>query len=235
MQSAANALRLPNSFDRTATTVSDETKLTAQADAGAPRQLYGTGYSISQSASDYQQRGQGGCLHHHGDRVRRLRHLYIQKSEAVNQTVTLNDGATLDDLRSAINDLGAGVTASVINTGTTASPAYRLTSPPLQPGVNAVTVVTDTTSLDLTNASGSGGSTLQAGQNAIVVIGEPDQTTISIERESNVISDAIPDVTLTLKSKTVTTPTPEPVTVNVTTDPESVSNIATWRALTTIL
>jgi flagellar hook-associated protein 2 len=37
-----------------------------------------------------------------------------------------------------------------------------------------------------------------------------------------VISDAIPDVTLTLKSKTVTTPTPEPVTVNITTDPASV-------------
>jgi len=33
LQSAANALRLPNSFDRTATTVSDETKLTAQAGA----------------------------------------------------------------------------------------------------------------------------------------------------------------------------------------------------------
>ena len=70
-----------------------------------------------------------------------------------------------------------------------------------------MTVVTDTTSLDLTNASGpEAAGTLQAGQNAIVVIGEPDQTTISIERESNVISDAIPDVTLTLKSKTVTTP-----------------------------
>ena len=36
------------------------------------------------------------------------------------------------------------------------------------------------------------------------------------------ITDAIPDVTLTLKSKTVTTPAPEPVTVNISSDPEGV-------------
>ena len=36
--------------------------------------------------------------------------------------MTLSNGATLDDLRSAINDLGAGVTASVINTGTESTP-----------------------------------------------------------------------------------------------------------------
>ena len=146
------------------------------------------------------------------------------------QTVTLSAGATLDDLRSAINDLGAGVTASVINTGTEASPAYRLTLTATASGAaNTITVVTDTTTLDFTNTTGTGGNdTLQAGQNAIVVIGDPDQTTISIERASNVISDAIPDVTLTLKSKTVTTPDPEPVTVNISNDPASVkTNIKT--------
>ncbi|HRC45117.1 MAG TPA: flagellar filament capping protein FliD, partial [Nitrospira sp.] len=147
-----------------------------------------------------------------------------------NQTVNLSAGATLDDLRSAINDLGAGVTASVINTGTETSPAYRLTLSATSSGAdNTITVVADTTTLDFTNTSGTGGTdTLQAGQNAIVVIGDPDQTTISIERASNVITDAIPDVTLTLKSKTVTTPDPEPVTVNISTDPESVkTNIKT--------
>ena len=230
LQSAANALRLPNSFDRTATTVSDETKLTAQAGAGAAPGSYTI--QVTQLAKAHQITNSAAkavastttAIVSGGSGT-----FTFKVGSGANQTVTLNDGATLDDLRSAINDLGAGVTASVINTGTTASPAYRLTLTAAATGAaNAVTVVTDTTSLDLTNASGSGGSsTLQAGQNAIVVIGEPDQTTISIERESNVISDAIPDVTLTLKSKTVTTPTPEPVTVNVTTDPESVkSNIA---------
>ena len=225
LQSAANALRLSNSFDRATTTVSDETKLTAQAGTGAATGSYtvqvtqlAKAHQITNSAAKAVAAtttpivsGGAGTF-------------TFKVGTGANQTVTLNDGATLDDLRSAINDLGAGVTASVINTGTTASPAYRLTLTATATGAaNAVTVVTDTTSLDFTNSSGTGGSsTLQAGQNAIVVIGEPDQTTISIERESNVISDAIPDVTLTLKSKTVTTPTPEPVTVNISTDPESV-------------
>jgi flagellar hook-associated protein 2 len=231
LQSAANALRLPNSFDRTTTTVSDETKMTAQAGAGAATGSYtvqvtqlAKAHQITNSAAKAVAAtttpivsGGSGTF-------------TFKVGSGANQTVTLNDGATLDDLRSAINDLGAGVTASVINTGTVSTPAYRLTLTATASGAaNAVTVVADSTSLDFTNTSGTGGSsTLQAGQNAIVVIGEPDQTTISIERESNVISDAIPDVTLTLKSKTVTTPTPEPVTVNITTDPDSVkTNIQT--------
>lgn len=231
LQSAANALRLPNSFDRTTTTVSDETKLTAQAGAGAATGSYtvqvtqlakahqitnSAAKAVSATTTSIVSGGSGTFT--------------FKVGSGANQTVTLSDGATLDDLRSAINDLGAGVTASVINTGTVSTPAYRLTLTATATGAaNAVTVVADSTSLDLTNTSGTGGSsTLQAGQNAIVVIGEPDQTTISIERESNVISDAIPDVTLTLKSKTVTTPTPEPVTVNITTDPDSVkTNIQT--------
>ena len=225
LQSAANALRLPTSFDRTTTTVSDDTKLTAQAGAGAATGSYtvqvtqlakahqitnNTAKAVAATTTSIVSGGAGTFT--------------FKVGSGADQTVTLNDGATLDDLRSAINDLGAGVTASVINTGTTSSPAYRLTLTATATGAaNALTVVTDTTSLDFTNTSGTGGSsTLQAGQNAIVVIGEPDQTTISIERESNVISDAIPDVTLTLKSKMVTTPTPEPVTVNITTDPEGV-------------
>lgn len=225
LQSAANALRLPTSFDRTTTTVSDETKLTAQAGAGAATGSYtvqvtqlakahqitnSTAKAVAATTTPVVSGGSGTFT--------------FKVGSGADQTVTLSDGATLDDLRSAINDLGAGVTASVINTGTVSSPAYRLTLTATATGSgNAVTVVADTTSLDFTNTSGTGGaSTLQAGQNAIVVIGEPDQTTISIERESNVISDAIPDVTLTLKSKTVTTPTPEPVTVTISTDPGSV-------------
>ena len=231
LQSAANALRLPNSFDRTTTTVSDETKLTAQAGVGAATGSYTV--QVTQLAKAHQ------ITNNAAKAVAATTTPIVsggpgtftfQVGTGAPQTVTLNDGATLDDLRSAINDLGAGVTASVINTGTEASPAYRLTLTATASGAaNTITVVTDTTTLDFTNTSGTGGNdTLQAGQNAIVVIGDPDQTTISIERASNVISDAIPDVTLTLKSKTVTTPDPEPVTVNISNDPASVkTNIKT--------
>ena len=224
-QSAANALRLPSSFDRSTSTVSDENILTAQAGAGAATGSYtvqvtqlAKAHQISNKASkavssttDAIVSGGPGTF-------------TFKVGSGSDQTIALNDGATLDELRSAINDLGAGVTASVINTGTESTPTYRLTLTASASGAaNAISVVTDTTNLDFKNTSGAGGSdTLQAGQNAIVVIGDPDQTTISIERESNVIANAIPDVTLTLKAKTVTTPVPEPVTVNITNDPDSV-------------
>jgi len=225
LQSAANALRLPSSFDRTTTTVSDETVVTAQAGAGAATGSYTIQVSQLAKANQITNKAAKAVTGTTSAVVSGGTGTFTFKvGSGSNQTVTLTDGATLDDLRFAINDLGAGVTASVINTGTTASPAYRLTLTATASGAaNTVSVITDTTSLDFTNTSGTGGSdTLQAGQNAIVVIGDPSETTISIERESNVISDAIPDVTLTLKSKTITTPTPEPVTVNITTDPNSV-------------
>ncbi len=225
LQSAANALRLPSSFDRTATTVSDENVLTAQAGAGAATGSYTVQVTQLAKANQITNKAAKAVESTTTAVVSGGPGTFTFKvGTGTDQTVTLSDGATLDDLRSAINDLGAGVTASVINTGTTSTPAYRLTLTASASGAaNAVTVVTDTTNLDFKNTSGTGGSdTLQAGQNAIVVIGDPDQTTISIERESNVISDAIPDVTLTLKSKTVTTPTTEPVTINISTDPNSV-------------
>ncbi len=225
LQSAANALRLSSSFDRSATTVSDETVLTAQAGAGAATGSYSIQVSQLAKANQITNKAAKAVADTTTAIVSGGTGTFTFKvGSGSDQTVTLADGATLDDLRFAINDLGAGVTASVINTGTTASPAYRLTLTATASGAgNTISVVTDTTSLDFTNSNGTGGSdTLQAGQNAIVVIGDPSETTISIERESNTITDAIPDVTLTLKSKTVTTPTPEPVTVTITTDPESV-------------
>jgi flagellar hook-associated protein 2 len=72
------------------------------------------------------------------------------------------------------------------------------------------------------NGSGSGGSdTLQAAQNAVLVIGDPDQTVLTIEREGNVVSDVIPDVTLSLKAKTADD---QPVTVTVSRDTAAVKS-----------
>ncbi len=225
LQSAANALRLPAGFDRSISSVSDEKVLTAQASAGAATGSYTV--QVTQLAKAHQITNKAAkavsstttAIVSGGSGT-----FTFKVGTGSNQTITLSDGATLEDLRSAINDLGTGVSASLINTGTEASPAYRLTLTATSSGAaNTVTVVADTTSLDFLNASGTGGSdTLQAGQNAILVIGDPDATTISIERESNVITDAIPDVTLMLKSKTATTPAVVPVTVNVTADPDSV-------------
>lgn len=229
LQSAADSLRFPTSFDESSTSVSDETVLSAQASAGT-----GTGsytLQVSQLARAHQITSKAAKA------VAGLTSSVVSGGSATfsfkvgtgaDQTITLSTGATLDDLRSAINDLGAGATASVINTGTESAPAYRLTLTASSSGAsNTITILADTTDLDFANTSGTGGvDTLQAGQNAILVVGDPGETTITIERESNVVSDAIPDVTLTLKSKTAG----DPVTVNVNADPQAVQEKITALA-----
>lgn len=230
LQSAASQLRLPSSFDQSTGSVSDTSVLDAQASAGAGTGSYTVQVTQLAKANQITNKSAKAVASTTTAIVSGGSATFTFKvGSGSNQVISLADGATLDDLRSAINDLGAGVTASVINTGTESSPAYRLTLTATRSGAtNAITVVTDTTTLDFLNASGTGGSdTLQAGQNAILVIGDPDQTPITIQRETNVVTDAIPDVTLTLKSKTTT----DPVTVNINSDPETVKtnikNLAT--------
>jgi flagellar hook-associated protein 2 len=75
--------------------------------------------------------------------------------------------------------------------------------------------VADGTTLDFTNGSGTGGiDTLQAAQDAIAILGDPTQNPVTLQRSSNVISDAIPDVTLSLTNTTGISS----VSVNVTRD-----------------
>ncbi|HSS29851.1 MAG TPA: flagellar filament capping protein FliD, partial [Nitrospiraceae bacterium] len=132
------------------------------------------------------------------------------------KTVTLSDTATLQDLQTGINDLGAGVTASIINTGSDTTPAYRLILTATASGAsNGVTIVTDGTTLDFTNGGGTGGvDTLQAAQDAIAIVGDPTLNPVTLQRSSNVITDAIPGVTLSLTNTTGT----NTVSVNVTRD-----------------
>lgn len=222
LQSAADKLRLTSRFDQNTSTVSDEKVLSATASSAAGAGSYTL--QVTQLAKAHQITNKAAKA------VSALTTDIVSGASATftfrvgsgsDQTVTLGDSATLEDLRTAINDLGAGVTASVINTGTESSPAYRLTLNASQSGAsNTITVVADGTDLDFLNGSGTGGSdTLQAAQNAILVVGDPDQTTLTIERESNVVSDAIPDVTLSLKAKTAVG---ETVTVNVSRDAAAV-------------
>jgi len=221
LQSAASALRLPSSFDQSTANVSDESVLGAQASAGAAAGSYTVQVTQLAKANQITNKADKAVSSTTDAIVSGVAGTFsFRVGTGPEQSIALSDGATLDDLRAAINDLGAGATASVINTGTESAPAYRLTLTATSSGAtNAISIVTDTTALDFSNGSGTGGfDTLQAGQNAILVIGDPDQTTIAIQRESNVVTDAIPDVTLTLKSKTTT----DPVTVNINSDPETV-------------
>ncbi|GMT41999.1 MAG: flagellar hook-associated protein 2 [bacterium] len=118
-------------------------------------------------------------------------------------TITTSTGTqtfyqtTLDELKSAINSSGLGVTASIINTSSTSTPYYRLQVTSNQPGVD--------NGFDLSVNQGLTGlgdpgillsfSTMQQAQDAIVALDG-----ITVTRSTNVFSDLIEGVELELLS-----------------------------------
>ena len=217
LQSAGDALRLPTAFDRSSTTVSDQTALTASASSAATPGSYLV--RVTQLAQSHQitNKAATAVANSTTDIVSGASATFtFRVGTGTNQTVTLGDSATIEDLRTGINDLGAGVTASIINTGSDTTPAYRLILTATASGAsNGVTIVADGTTLDFANGGGTGGvDTLQAAQDAIAILGDPTQNPVTLQRSSNVITDAIPGVTLALTKTTGTSA----VSVNVTRD-----------------
>jgi flagellar hook-associated protein 2 len=132
------------------------------------------------------------------------------------QTVNLDAMSTLDDLRAAINDLGAGISASILNTGSEASPQFRLVLSANETGLDqAITIVTDDTTLDTVT---TGVDTFQAAQDSEVVLGVTDPeagtTAITINRASNTLTDVVAGLTLNLQAVDAG----NPVTISVTQD-----------------
>ncbi|HHL39471.1 MAG TPA: hypothetical protein ENJ37_03090 [Deltaproteobacteria bacterium] len=112
------------------------------------------------------------------------------------QSVSVDTSTTLTDLRDAINSLDAGVTATIVNDGSSTNP-YRLILTSDSTGAsNAITITNNDTDLVFS-------TTLQPAQDANITVDSLD-----IYRSSNTISDVITGVTLDLNSsdstKTVT-------------------------------
>lgn len=104
------------------------------------------------------------------------------------QTVAVDAATTITSLKDSINNLGAGVTASVVNDGNPANP-YRLILSSNTSGVaNAITITQNDTTLAFS-------TTLQAAQDASLNIDG-----LSYTRSTNSIADIITGVTLDLKS-----------------------------------
>ena len=123
------------------------------------------------------------------------------------QTVTLNAATTLQDLATAINDLEAGATATVVNLGTTAAPDYRLQLSSTATGTSHdLAIVSDDTTL--------GVAVTQSAQNASFTV---SGFTDPVVRESNTVGDFLTGVTFTLRD------TGGPVTVTVSTDNDAVT------------
>jgi flagellar hook-associated protein 2 len=122
------------------------------------------------------------------------------------QTLNVDATTTLEDLASAINELDAGATASVVNVGTTTAPDYRLRLGSDATGTEqAVSIVSDDTTLGVAVSQ----SALDA---EFTVSGFSDPLT----RSSNTVSDVIPGVTLNLKAAG------GPVSVTVNSDDDAV-------------
>jgi flagellar hook-associated protein 2 len=106
-------------------------------------------------------------------------------------TVAVTTTTTLANLRDAINAEDGDAEASIINDGT----GYRLVLTSKTSGsANAVVVTANVTSLGLPSGPVSGGTTLQAAQDAAF-----DIDTFSMTRSSNTVANAISGVTITLK------------------------------------
>lgn len=137
----------------------------------------------------------------------------VRGTDGVIKTLTLGSGNnSLNGLRDAINASGAGVTASIVNTGTGANP-YQLVLTAKDTGTgttSGVVTLADVTSGGAVNTLGITAGTVddlvtpttltgglqsaEAAKDAQFVLNG-----ITLTRKSNVVTDAISGVTLTLK------------------------------------
>ena len=122
LQGAANSLRTRISFDKTKIDVSSastKTLLTATASSTASAGTYTV--KVNQLAASHQLASKSATAvsDTSTDIVSGSSATFeFQVGSGSTQTVNLASDATLDDLKNAINDLGAGVSASTLNTGT---------------------------------------------------------------------------------------------------------------------
>lgn len=111
--------------------------------------------------------------------------------------VAITDGATLADVAFTINQSGAAVTASVVNTGTSSYLTFtsKETGYPIGGAPGDALSITETT----TGSTGAplGMTITQAAENATVIVDG-----LSVERRTNTLTDVIDDVTLTLTAET---------------------------------
>ena len=222
LQTAASSLRTRVGFDKTkidVSTGSTKTLLTAAVSSTATAGTYTV--KVNQLAASHQLASTSttAVSSTSTDIVSGSSATFsFQVGSGSTQTVNLASDATLDDLKNAINDLGAGVSASTLNTGTEASPAYRLVLTSNDTGASdAITIVTDTSTLDV-SPSGTGTDTLQSAQDAQIELGNPSDTTVTLDRSSNTITDAITGVTLNLQGIDAS----ETVSITVNQDPAAV-------------
>lgn len=130
---------------------------------------------------------------------------------ALQKTINVSSTDTLSSLQTTINQLGFGVTASIVNDGSATDP-YRLSLTSINSGLDGRVIIDGgTTNLNPT--------TLVAAQDAAVLYGgQGSSNPLLITSSKNTLSNLINGVTINLVGATNT-----PVTLNVTQDPSAIS------------
>lgn len=224
LQGAASALRTRLSFDKTQITTTSgslKTPLTATSSSSAAQGNYIV--TVKQLASAHQIASTSGTavssidtdIANGGSGT-----FSFQVGSGEIHTINLDTSATLENLKDAINDLGAGVSASILNTGTEVAPQYRLVLSSNETGQeNAIAILSDNTSLD---TAGTGIDTFQAALDSELELGVTDgelgTQAITVTRSSNTVTDVIPGVTLNLHAVDAA----NPVSITVSQDNEAV-------------
>jgi len=229
LQNAANSLRTRLSFDKNEVSVSStslKTLLTASASSTAASGTYTVTVNELASAHQIVSKASTAVSTTDTDIVSGATGTFsFQVGTGPLQTVNLDAAGTLEDLRDGINNLGAGVSASILNTGTETTPAYRLVLGSNDTGVsNSITISADDTTLDTVT---TGVDTFQAAQDSQIVLGEGIGA-VTIDRASNTLTDVVSGLTINLQAEDLV----NPVTISVTRDntavKEGISNFVSF-------
>lgn len=125
-------------------------------------------------------------------------------------SLEIAEGDSLQDVASAINEAGMGVTATIINDGSSTNP-YRLVISSDKPGTSGE-IVWDA------GDTGLGMTTFVEAKDALVFLGAPGSANaITVTSETNQLDDLIDGVTIDLKGTDT-----NPVTITVNRDDESI-------------
>ncbi|WP_046003944.1 flagellar filament capping protein FliD [Pseudoalteromonas rubra] len=143
-----------------------------------------------------------------------------------NFTLDVTAGMTLGELRDAINasDSNFGVTANIVNTGTTAGSKLVLTSNVTGDG-NRLTVTNDNAELDAVSIGTTGGMTIdptEDARNAIITVDG-----LEVQSDTNTFKDAVQDMTIKALAKSAGNDTDgyDTASLNVDYDRESVNTL----------
>lgn len=222
LKSAADKLRTTSNFYAKSASVTDSTVLEATASSSAAVGNYSI--AVTQLASAHSITHNTGLADKGTTTVLASGNTFSFTINSETKTITASSNLTLEQLASQINSVtytgNVKVGATVVNTGTTSSPSYKLILTSNTSGAGyGITVNSDASILDLAQTSTSDSDS--DGQYRVQLTAAQDAqftaNSLSVTRSSNTVSDVITGVTFTLKKGSSS------ATLTVTDDRDTIS------------